>query len=278
MDYKLVVDSCCDVSEELEEGIVVDYIPLSINIDNVEYVDDQNLDIDSFLAAINKSKDSATSACPAPEAFASKFREAKNVFVITLSSRLSGSYNSAVLAKDIVDGENKGHKIHIFDSLSASAGEILVGLKIKECLENKLDFEAIIEHISLFIKDMKTFFVLENLDTMVKNGRLGKVAGQLASVLSIRPVLGSDGDGNIKLFEKVRGTKKALIHLVDMIAHHAPHTEGRDLVITHCNNEEKALWVKSMIEEKYSFKKIYVISTCGLSSFYANEGGIIVAY
>ncbi|MEG0692905.1 MAG: DegV family protein, partial [Oscillospiraceae bacterium] len=160
----------------------------------------------------------------------------------------------------------------------ATAGELLIGLKIKELIESGMDKKNIIDTIEEFIKNMKTLFVLENLDNLMKNGRMNKIVVRIATVMQIRPILGSDGEGNIAFFSKAKGTRAAIEKLCQMIGEQCQDTKDRILAITHCNNEEQAMRLKKMAEDMYSFKQIVVTKTRGLASMYANEGGIVVAF
>ena len=276
--YKLVADSCCELIPELKNDLQAESVPLVLSVDGKEYIDDEKLNISEFVEDMKNSKNPARSSCPSPEAFAEKCRESINTFIVTISAALSGSYQSAVMGSDIVKSENPDKKIHVFNSKSASAGEILVGLKIRECLEHKMDFDAIIETVTEFIDNMKTMFILDKLDNLVKNGRMSKVTGQIATILSLRPIFGSDSEGHIKLFANARGSLKAIGKMVDMIEDFCSDTSKRTLVITHCNNNEHAALVKSMAQKKYSFKDIYIVPMRGLSSMYANDKGIIIAF
>lgn len=277
MCYKLIVDSCCELTQSLkDEPLKACAIPLLMTIDNQTFIDDENLDVDEFIKKMNEFKGKTTSACPSPQAFIDKFEDGKTNFVVTISSQLSGSFSSANIAKDIV--AESGKDVYVFDSKSASAGELLVSLKIKELVEKKLDKAQIINSVEEFIAEMKTFFVLENLDNLIKNGRMSKLAVKLTTLLGIRPILGSDGNGNIAFFSKARGAAASIEQLCKTIGEYCSSTGGRILTITHCNNESHATRLKHMAEEMYEFKEIIIEKTRGLSSMYANNGGIVIAF
>ena len=193
------------------------------------------------------------SSCPSPADYRDAFLETGKAFAVTLSKHLSGSYNSAMAGK--VLAEEQGADVHVFDSKSASAGEILVAMKIRELIDKGREKLEIIDKVGKFIKEMKTYFVLENLDNLKKNGRMSKIVGHIATVMHIRPLLGSDGDGNIALFAKVRGAKQALQKLVDTVAESGKNTEGETMVITHCDNLPGASLLKRMIVERYKFTR-----------------------
>lgn len=276
MEYKLVVDSCCELTPELKE-INTQSAALSMMLDGVNYTDDEHLDIQHFIKAMHASKTIPKSACPSPDVFAEKFKKGMNVFAVTLSSKLSGSYNSAVLGANLAMEDCPERKIHVFDSLSASAGEIAVSLKIKECIDQKMDFDTIVNTVTKFIKEMKTFFILETLDTLIKAGRMNRIVGYAASMMSLRPIMSSD-NGMIKLCEKARGSVRAFTRLVDLIGENCTNFAERTLVITHCNNERQAHFIKTEAMRRFHFKDVKVASTGGISTMYANEGGVVIAF
>ncbi|MEG1953734.1 MAG: DegV family protein [Hydrogenoanaerobacterium sp.] len=276
MNYKLIVDSCCDMLPALKEKISLSVVPLSMKLGDMVFVDDEKLNISDFIAKMKSTKVTARSSCPSPGDYADACAGADTAFIVTLSSNLSGSYNSAIAGKQLL--ENKPCEVHVIDSKSASAGELLVAIKLADDMNKKLENSEILKNIEAFVKEMKTFFVLENLDNLIKNGRMSKIAGTVASVLGIRPILGSDGNGNIAFYSKARGTDAAIKKLADTIGEHCSDTSKKTLVITHCNNIKQANRLKEMAEALYSFKEILIAPTGGLSSMYANDGGIVIAF
>lgn len=278
MKYALVTDSCCELTEELLESLDAKSVPLRMTLGEKEYVDDGSMDIDGFLKEIGSAASVPKSSCPSPADFADAFLAAKGdvVFCVTLSSKLSGSYASARLAKDIA--AEKGKEAHVFDSERASAGELLTALKIKEFIDAGLGTEEIVAKTEAFIKTFRTFFVLENTEIMTKNGRMNAFLGKALDMLNIRLILGSDGEGNVKLFSKTRGSQAALKKLADTVAENCRDAENSTLVITHCFNPAGAQQVGKIAGEACSFKQVVIRPTGGLSSMYASRGGIITAF
>ncbi len=164
------------------------------------------------------SKQAAGSACPSVEEYAEQMRRCDACIVVTLSGKLSGSYNSARVARDMVLEESPGKQIHILDSESASAGELRLALYLKELIDAGEDFDTVVEKSTRFMESMRTLFVLEDLGNLVKNGRLNKVSGIVASVLSLCPIMSDDGHGEIRMAAKARGMKQALMKLTSLIA------------------------------------------------------------
>lgn len=278
MDTKIVVDSGIDFNDEIEQDKeLLGIIPFKIIIDEIDYID-RKLDTNQLIEKMKESKIKILTACPSPNDFMNAYKECKNIFVVTISSKLSGSYNSAMVAKDMIKEFLPEHNIHVFDCKSAAAGETLVMLKVKQLLKEKLPYAQIIEKTNHYIDNLKTFFVLESYDNLVKNGRISNFKALLGSVLHIVPIMGANGNGEIVLKEKVRGQKRAIDRLVDMLGESNIDFKNTILSITHVNAKEKAENIKAEIQKRYSFQDILVVRAGGLSTVYADDGGIVIAY
>ncbi len=278
MTIKILADSCCDLNDELKEKYNIDIVPLKIFVNKKEFVDDENLDTEKLLESMKEDNDSPKTASPSPNLFVEKFKKAEESFVVTLSSKLSGTFQNANLAKKMFLEEANDKFVHIFDSLSASVGETMVSIKIGELIEEGLEKNKIVDKINRYISEMETMFVLDSLDNLIKAGRLNKVKGRLASMLNIKPIMEDDGKGNIELLKKARGSKRALKKLVKLIDEKGVDLEEKIIGIAHCNALEKAEILKKEIEEKYNFKDIILVETAGISTVYADEGGIVIAF
>lgn len=276
MEYKIVVDSGCDLDEVMKSELNIGIVPLKIDVDEKSFFDDGNLDILPLIDAMKHSKKSVKTSSPSPADFIKEYEGGDNVFVVTISSRLSSTYNNALLAKEMLI-EQRDKFIHVFDSKSASIGETLVGLKISELIKKKLPVEEIVSSINEYIESMNTFFILESLDNLIKAGRIGKLAGQVASALNIKPIMG-DNDGEIELVDKVRGNKRAFRRLIELVGESGEDIENKVLGISHCNAPDLAEQFKKDVEKVYNFKDIVVMETGGLSTAYANDGGLIIAF
>ncbi len=277
MGYKIVVDSCCELPQELRKDERFEIVPLTLIVGSqYEKEDDEDFDQREFLDAVAACQECPRSACPSPERYQEAYRTtAERVYVVTLSSKLSGSHNSAVLGKNLYHEQYGEKDICVIDSKSASCGETQIVYRIMELEEQGLSFEEVTEQIEQFIRDMNTYFVLENLDTLRKNGRLSGVKALVASTLNIKPVM-RDDDGSIVQLGQGVGMKKALARMADTAIEEAVDSENRRLMITHCNNLRSAECVRRHIEEKLRFKETLILDTAGVSSMYANEGGVIV--
>lgn len=277
MTMKLIADSCCDMTPQLRDELELTSVPLTLRVDEKEFIDDQSLDQAEFMQSMKASPNPARSAAPSPAAYLESFRHDGPSFAITLSSKLSQSYASAELAKSMA-AEEGYEDVHIFDSQSAAAGETLVALKAKEYIDEGNDFKTIVERVEEFISNMKTYFVLEDYSNLEKNGRLNKVTGRLISVLNIKLVMGSDGEGNISLYKKARGIPQAMNKLIGLVESSGKKTKGEKLVISHVNNLSQASDLARRIREKFQFKDIVVVPAGGLTSLYAYDKGIVLAF
>ena len=278
----ILADSCCDLSPELLKKTQAKIAPLTITIDDTHYVDDGTVDIPPYLAAMKASKNPVRSACPSPDLYAEDIRATEgDCFIVTLSAKLSGSHNAASLGVQLAQEDMPEKKVHVFDSESASAGETYIALMIHDLIAAGKSFEQIVELVEEKIRSMHTLFVLDSLDNLVKNGRISKTVALLANVLSIRLLMSDDGHGAIKNISKARGIKGALTQMVETCR---KHTEGlatasQRLVISYCNCPERARQVRDMIREKCpAIGEIILTPTSALSSMYANDGGIVIAY
>lgn len=280
MEARIIVDSCCDLLPDMRESVYV--APLKVTVDDqYEYLDDGHADIPDMLRNMAQTDKPARSACPAPQTYVELMEGADVCFVITLSSKLSGSYNAADVAKRTVLEHAPGKKIHIFDSESASAGEITLLLLLQSLIAQGLSYEAIIARMDERIANMHTLFVLDDLSSLMKNGRLGKLTGTLASVLSIRPLLSDDGHGEIKMMAMARGMKNALKNLVSHVSEMTKDAPAKSvsLVLTYCNCPQRASELRdNLLSKCTALKDVLMLPTGVLSSMYANDGGVIVAF
>lgn len=278
MSYKIIIDSCGELLDEWKKDEHFESVALTLNVGGENIIDDETFDQADFLKKVAASPECPKSACPSPERYMKAFDcDADHIYAVTLSAELSGSYNSAVLGRNLLEEEKPGRKIHIFNSKSASIGQTLIGMKIQECEEVGYSFEKVIETVDEYIAGQHTFFVLDNLETLRKNGRLSKVKALVASALKIKPVMGSTDEGNICQLDQARGINKALVKMAGQIAEKTQNSEEKVLAISHCNCHERAILLKNALQEKMPLKNIVVLDTAGVSSMYANDGGVIVA-
>lgn len=277
MSYKIVVDSCGELPVKLKEDGHFQTVSLELFVDDYHVVDDENFNQKEFLQKVKESPNCPKSACPSPEAYEEAYDcEAEHVYAVTLSAQLSGSYNSAELGRKLYLEEKGEKQIHVFDSKSASVGETLIAMKIQECEEAGCSFEEVIQKVDAYIAEMNTYFVLETLETLRKNGRLSNIKAFVASALNIKPVMGATPEGTICQLSQARGMSKALDKMVATMIAQVKNTEEKILAISHCNCPQRAQSVMERVKKLGKFKDVFVIDTAGISSLYACDGGIIM--
>ncbi|MCI9436184.1 MAG: DegV family protein [Lachnospiraceae bacterium] len=277
MEYKIILDSCGELPENLLHDGRFERVPLSLEVGDYKIQDDENFNQAEFLRKVAAYPECPKSACPSPERFVESFRApaADRIYVVTLSAALSGTYNSAELARKLFREKYGEKQIHVIDSQSASGGETQIALKLADLEEEGIAFEEIVKQIESYRDSIHTYFVLDNLETLRKNGRMSGVKAFVASALNIKPVMGSD-TGEIILRTQTIGVNKALGKMAQLAAQEAPRPQERRLIITHCNAPDRAEQVKKQIMARAPFQECIIMDTRGVSSMYANDGGVIV--
>lgn len=277
MSYKIVVDSCGELPEKLKKDGHFENVPLEIFVDDYRIIDDDTFNQQDFLKKVAASPNCPKSSCPSPERYMKAYDcQADHVYAVTLSAKLSGSYNSAELGKNLYLEENGEKQIHVFDSKSASVGETLIAMKIQECEEAGMSFGEVIDRVEAYIAEIDTYFVLESLEALRKNGRLSNLKAFVASALNIKPVMGSTDEGDICQLDQARGVSRALDKMIWVMFDRVQDCENRILAIAHCNCPKRAIALVEKIQSMARFKDIFVVDTAGISSMYASDGGIIM--
>ena len=282
MVWNIVTDSSCDLEDfVLSEGDFVirhTSVPFIIGVDSQEYVDDANMNVEAMLDHMERSRQASSTSCPTPASWEEAFRAEGNVIAITISKELSGSYNSACVAKEMVLEDEPDKKIAIINSISAGAGVVLILRMLSDYIKSGNSFEKCVEHIEKVARLKRTIFALSSFDNLVKNGRMSKMAGFVAKKLNFWGIGVASKEGKIEMKDKVRGSKKAIKAIVEDIL--SFNTPIQRIVISNCQNKEMAEMLKAEIGECFSEWKveIEIHATKGLCSYYAARHGLIVAY
>lgn len=284
MNYKVIGDSCCDYTPELKADPHFTIVPLTLEIGDYTIIDDEKFDQKDFLRRVAESPIGPKTACPSPEAYrdAIEKADADEVYIITLSQHLSGSFQSAVVGQQMYEEETPEadrKKVRVFSSDSASSGQLNLCLLIKELKEEGTSFEEVCRILDEKIDVMKTWFVLESLETLRKNGRLSAVKSLIASALNIKPVMSAEHGVIIKV-DQQRGMNKALKKMIELSIAHAggpEKTKDLRLCIAHVNNPERAAFVKEEYLKVAPFRDVVITDTMGVATIYGNDGGIIIA-
>ena len=276
--YKIIADSCADLTNEMKMVADITLVPLTLSVGDETVIDDSTFNQADFLRKMKNTEECPKSACPSPEHYMREFEGADEIYVVTLSANLSGSYNSAELARRLYLEEHEDAKIAVFNSCSASVGETLIAIKIKELLRDGADFDTVVKKVNEYRDTLNTKFVLDSLENLRKNGRLKNITAAICDVLNIKPIMGATDDGDIIKLDQARGMKKALQKMVQFMEGDVKEPTTRILGISHCNNRSAAEFVKNEILQRMPFKDCIIVETAGVSTMYANDGGVIVCY
>lgn len=278
MSYKIIVDSCGELTEEMKKDGHFASVPLELDVDGYHVIDDETFNQAEFLEKVSQSKNCPKSSCPSPQKYVEAFEgDAEDIYIVTLSAELSGSYNSAVLARNLYLEEHDDKNIYIFNSRSASVGETLIALHVQELAEQGLSFDEVVAQGEDYIANQDIYFILENLETLRKNGRLSNLKALVASALNIKPVMGATPEGTICQLGQARGMGKALDQMVAAMLKNVKDGEKKILAISHCNCPERAELLKEKVEKQAFFREIIILDTRGVSTMYANDGGVIMS-
>lgn len=275
MSFTVRMDSAGEINEVLKGKVVG--VPLILTANGKEFIDNEYIDTDQLRREIRACKDAPKSACPAPEAFFYGVSNVDRIYIVTITSRLSGSYNSAVLGARMYMEEHPDTKIHVFDSKSAGGAQALLAELIIELEEKGESFEEIVKKGEEYIENMSTRFVLEDLSVLYKNGRLSKVAYMTTNILDIVALLAAK-DGEIVKVGQTRGVKRALKSLEKTVVEEIIHKGVKKAIITHSSCMERAEGLKNAILEKVKDIDIKIVPAGGLVSVYAAENGLVISY
>ncbi|MGO5061059.1 DegV family protein [Lawsonibacter sp. LCP25S3_F5] len=279
MGFKIVVDSCCDLTGQMLKNPHFVKVPLTIRSNGSSFIDNETFDQADLLWAMKQSDDAPATACPSPQSYLDAYQgpEDEDVYVVTLSALLSGSHNSAEQAKLLMEEDHPNKNVYVFNSCSASSGEVLVALKVRELAESGAPFKHVVREVEQFIYQMQTMFVLETLENLRKNGRLTRLQSVITGALKIKLLMAATPEGEICKLGQMLSMKQALSKMVDHMANDPAHA-GRTLAICHCNCLDRAFQVKAMAEQRCKFAHILILEAGGITSVYANDGGIVTAY
>lgn len=272
MKRKIVADSSCDMWEL--NGVDFAVAPMTISTDNKHYVDNQELDVHLMSEELAKYKGVSHTACPSVGSWLDCYEGYDEVFVVTLTGAMSGTYNSAMTAKGIYEEENENVKVHVFDSLSTGPEMRLLIEKLKEMIEEDLPFEEIVEKGQDYLNHSRLFFALKSLHNFAMNGRVSKAAASAIGVLNISIFATASEEGTIQQISKCRGEKKVVKSMIEHLENAGYH--GGKVRISHADNLKLAHNVRDKILELYPNADIIVYPMGGLCTYYAEIGGLLV--
>ncbi len=282
MIWNIVSDSSCDLRKTAFEGndtVHFETVPLRIQVGDREFMDDDQLDVPEMLVAMSAEKAASSTACPSPAAFANAFDKGDYTICFTISGKLSGTYNAAVLGREMVLEEHPEKKIFVMDSKSTAGAMILLIRKATELIREDTagDFEGICDKLREYQATLRTVFTLENFDNLIKNGRMRPLVGTLLHALGIHVVADATPQGTIHVADKARGEAKTYKAITKLMSESKDCT-GAEVVINHCENAASAQKLKEQIMKDLEVKRVDIVPCRGLTSFYAMEKGLIVGF
>lgn len=274
MKIRIVADSSADLKTTEDKSIVS--VPLKITTDHKEYIDDETLDTRAMTEELAEYRGRSGSACPGVGDWMEAFGDAEWVFGITITSNLSGCYNSAMVAKETYESEHPDRRVYIIDSLSTGPEMKIIVEKLQELISEGKEFDEICEAIEAYRKRTFLLFCLKSLTNLANNGRVSPAVAKIAGILGIHVVGRASEQGTLEQKDKVRGEKKAIFALVKNMKELG--YRGGKVIIDHCFNENAALQLKELIKKEYASAEIRIGTTGGLCSFYAERGGLLVGF
>lgn len=274
MEFKIVVDSSSDVLEL--DGAEFESVPLKIITEEKEFTDNKDLDVAEMVEYLSHHKGKSSTSCPNTDEWLNSFGDAKYVFCITITSKLSGCYNAANVAKQIYEDMHPDRKVFVIDSLSTGPEMQLIAEKLSEYIKEGTDYENICIKIKEYMSNTGLLFMLESMKNLANNGRVSHLAAKAAGLLGIRVIGKASIHGELEQLSKVRGELKSRIALVNYIREEG--FCGRKVIISHCQNLTLAESIKNMLTGEFGNIDIKIHPCRGLCSFYAENGGIIIGF
>ncbi len=279
MIWNIVSDSSCDlcISDFPESDVHFETVPLRLLVGEREFIDNDELETPELLAAMAAEKAASSTACPSPAAFARAFEKGEKTVCFTISANLSGTYNAAVMARDMVLEEHPEKQICVIDSKATAGAMVLLIRRAKELMEAGGEFEEICAHLRLYQAALRTCFTLENFDNLIKNGRMRPLVGTLLHSLGIHVVAEATPQGTIHVTGKARGEVKTF-QVITALMKESKDCAGAEVVICHCENISGAMKLKDQILKALPVKSVEILPCRGLTTFYAMEKGLIIGY
>lgn len=281
MSFRIIADSCCDRTKEIENMSNVTFVPLTLSIGDYTVFDDENFDQEDFISRVTDSGILPKTACPAPDAFKEAMEcDEDDIYVITITDKLSGTYNSALQGKMLYEEEGKKKNIHIFNSLATSGIESLAVEKIYRLASSSKSFDEVVSETEDFILNHTAlYFCLESLDVLNANGRLYAMAASILKKIKLKLICERTQEGSVKLAGQEFNGNRALIKMANIIAADMKdkNPEDKKIILSHVCCEDKAKLVAQKLEG-VGFKSVEIIRASGLNSVYAAKGGLIVSY
>ena len=281
MVWNIVSDSSCDFLPSFFSSDIIHFesVPLRIQVGDREFIDNEEMDVPVMLAAMADEKTAASTSCPSPAAFARAYEKGEKTLCFTISANLSGTYNAAVMGRELLLDEHPEKQVCIIDSKATAGAMILLIRKTKELIEAnpEIDFEELCGVLRMYQASLRTCFTLENFDNLIKNGRMRPLVGTLLHTLGIHVIADATPQGTIRVVDKARGEAKTY-RAIAALMKDSKDCAGAEVVICHCENMTGAIKLEEQILKDLPVKSVEIFSCRGLTSFYAMEKGLIIGY
>ena len=273
---KLLVDGGCDLPKETLEKYNIGIVGLNISFGEESFIGGLEIDNETFYKRMKEEKELPKTSCPSPDRFIEAYKGEEDVLLLTVSSKLSGTYSSAKLAKDMYDSEFGDKKVEVLDTMSGSIGQGLLAIKASELISNGKSLDEVIEALNVLKEDILFYGTLETLDNAIKGGRINPIAGKIINALNFKAII-QVTEGIVKPIDKARGVNNSLKKILDYIDNNINQPSDRVLAIAHAYCNEKAVKIKESLESKYDFKEIIIAEIGPVMGTYTSEGAILVS-
>lgn len=277
-NIKLITDGSCDLSQEIIDSSKVEIVDVKVSFGDKSYSTRTDITIPEFYEMMKDYNELPKTSCPSPNQFLDAFDcEEDNIIVLCLTSKLSGIYNSAVLAKNMYEEENGNKKrIEIIDSTTGSIGQALLVSKVGNMIDEDKSMDEIVNTIEKLKHEVMFYGALHTLENAIKGGRINALAGKIIGALNLKAIVHIT-DGLVKPMDKARGEKNSINKVIDYIKNNVNKTSGTKLAIGHANCPEKAMKIKEVLENYHDFKEVYVMEVGPSMGVYTSEGAVLVA-
>ena len=273
---KLITDGSYDLSDEVLNKFNINVVPLGVSFGEEHYTAGVDIDNKTFYAKMKESTELPKTFCPSPESFSKEYQGEEKVIVITLGAKLSGTYNSAVLARDLYLADNDEKDIRVIDSNTGSIGAGLLLIKASKMISEGKDIDEIVNTIEN-IKDEVSFYgTLETLENAVKGGRISPLAGKIIGALNFKAIV-QIKDGAVKPVDKARGESNSIKKVASHITTSIEDTKDKILCLMHADCKEKAEKLLSTIEKTHQFDEVYISEVGPVMGTYTSQGAVLAA-
>ena len=274
MNFKIIADSSSDMLNL--NGVPFDVTPLKITTDKKDYVDNNHLDANAMVNELYTYKGKSSSSCPNADEWFTAFGDAKYIFCVTITATLSGSYNSACIAKEMYEEKHPDRKVCVINSLSTGPEMRLIIEKLKELILNGNAYEDICHAIDMYMQKTGLIFILESMKNLANNGRVSHLSAKAAGLLGIRVIGKASDRGDLQPLDKIRGEQKSRCTLINRMREEGYW--GGKVRIAHCQNLHFAESIKQCLINEFGNIDVDIYNTRGLCSFYAEKGGVLIGF